>query len=170
MATVHLVCGYLGAGKTTFSKVLSEQHSAIRFSVDELYLRLFADEPTYELDAKAMERLLVTLNDIWPQIAKAGIDVVLDFGFWRRALRDDVRERARSIGAVTRLYWLRCPDGVAIARCLQRNGAPGAFLISAQGFQELKTRFEPPDPGESSEIVDTAWSFPPPQRPHEPSK
>lgn len=49
-----------------------------------------------------MKRLLVTLNDIWPQVAKAGIDVVLDFGFWRRALRDDIRQRAHSIGAVTK--------------------------------------------------------------------
>jgi predicted kinase len=156
MATVHLVCGFLGAGKTTFSKALTEQKSAVRFSLDELYLRLFADEPTYELDAKAMERLLAALNDIWPQVAKAGIDVVLDFGFWHRALRDDVRERAHSIGAATHLYWLRCPDKVAIARCLQRNGTPGAFLISAQGFQELKARFEPPGSDELSEIVDSA--------------
>lgn len=153
MATVHLVCGFLGAGKTTFSKALTEQKSAVRFSVDELYLQLFADEPTHEMDAKAFERLLVALNGIWPQVAKAGVDVVLDFGFWHRALRDDVRERAHLVGAATRLYWLRVPDEVALARCLRRNGTPGAFLISAQGFQELKASFEPPGSDELSEMV-----------------
>jgi predicted kinase len=55
MATVHLICGFLGAGKTTFAKALAEQKSAIRFSIDELYLRLFADGPTYDVDAKALE-------------------------------------------------------------------------------------------------------------------
>lgn len=153
MATAHLICGFLGAGKTTFSKTLTEQKSAVRFSVDELYLQLFADEPTHHMDAKAVERLLVALNDIWSQVVKAGVDVVLDFGFWHQALRDDVRERAHSVGAATQLYWLRVPDEVALARCLQRNGTPGSFLISAQQFQELKAKFEPPGSDELSEMV-----------------
>jgi predicted kinase len=95
------------------------------------------------------------LNDIWPQLAKAGLDVVLDCGFWQRTHRDEVRQRADSIGAATCLYWLRCPDEIALARCLQRNGAPGAFLFSAEGFHWLKTRFEPPDPSELGQVLDT---------------
>ena len=35
MATVHLVCGFLGVGKTTFSKALATG-STIRFSIDAL--------------------------------------------------------------------------------------------------------------------------------------
>ena len=52
MATVHLVCGFLGVGKTTFAVALASQLGAVRFSVDELYLKLFADGPTYELDQR----------------------------------------------------------------------------------------------------------------------
>ncbi|HTA92893.1 MAG TPA: ATP-binding protein [Polyangiaceae bacterium] len=157
MTTVHLVCGFLGSGKTTFSKTLTRDTSAVRLSVDEWYLRLFADgAATYEVDAEAFARVLAALNDLWPQVAMAGVDVVLDFGFWNRTLRDEVRERARAIGVATRLYWLRCPDEIACARCLQRNGAPGAFLISAEGFSELKARFETPASTESYEIVETA--------------
>jgi predicted kinase len=85
-ATVHLVCGFLGSGKTTFAKALSAQRAAIRFSVDEWYLRLFAEGPTYELDRASMSRLLDVLNDLWPQLAQAGNNVVLDFGFWSRSL------------------------------------------------------------------------------------
>jgi predicted kinase len=156
MATVHLICGFLGAGKTTFSKAMTRQSSAVRLSVDEWYLRLFTDEvPTYDVDAQALGRVFGVLNDLWPQVVTAGVDVVLDFGFWSRGLRDEVRERARASGARTRLYWLRCPDEVALARCLQRNGTVGAFLISAEGFEEMKERFEPPDPAESYEIVET---------------
>ena len=153
VATVHLICGFLGAGKTTFARALAEGRSAVRFSVDELYLQLFTDRPTRELDARAFDRLLLMLGDVWPQIAKAGVDVVLDFGFWRRALRDDVRERARSVGAETRLYWLQCPDDVALARCLQRKGLPGAFLINPQDYGELKAGFEPPAADEAGELV-----------------
>jgi predicted kinase len=156
MPTVHLVCGYLGAGKTTFSQALAERESAVLFSLDELYLRLFADGPTYELDSKAMERLRVTLDELWPRVVKAGASVVLDCGFWRRTLRDRARDLARMAGATTRLHWLRCADDVALARCLERNGTAGAFLISPEGFQDLMVHFEPPQADESPEIVDTS--------------
>ena len=160
MATVHLVCGFLGSGKTTFAKTLAKREAAVRFSVDEWYLRLFANGPTYELDHGSMTRLLAVLNDLWPQIAQAGTPVVLDFGFWNRSLRDDVRNRARLVGAAVRLHWLHCPDALAIARCLERNGQPDSFLISEQGFHELKRQFEPPAHDESHEVVQSA-SVPP---------
>ena len=144
MTTVHLVCGFLGAGKTTFATALAERVSGVRFSVDEIYLRLFADGPTYEVNGAAMTRLLDALHELWPQVARAGVDVILDFGFWSSALREQVRESARSLGAEPRLYWLQCPDETAVARCLQRNGSPGAFLISEPGYWELKPRFEAP--------------------------
>jgi len=156
MATVHLVCGFLGAGKTTFSCALASQRSAVRFSTDELYLRLFAAGPTFELDGAAMSRLLDALNDLWPPIAGAGVDVVLDFGFWNRGLRDEVRQRASSVGAATRLYWLQCPDEVAVARCLRRNGTAGAFLISEDGYWALKPSFQAPALDEASELVDSS--------------
>jgi predicted kinase len=99
-------------------------------------------------------RLLLMLNGIWPQIVQAGVDVVLDFGFWRRAFRDDIRGRANLVGAETRLYWLQCPDDIALARCLKRNGSPGAFLITAQDFHALKAKFEPPASDEVYKTID----------------
>jgi predicted kinase len=156
VTTVHLICGFLGAGKTTFAKSLATRESAIRISIDELYLRLFADGPTYDLDRTALERLRGVLNDIWPEIVRTGVSVVLDCGFWSRSVRDEVREQANSAGVIARLYWLCCPDEVAMARCLKRNGQPDSFLISAEGFVGLKQRFEPPDPDELYEIIDSA--------------
>lgn len=123
------------------------------FSLDALYLQLFADEPTRHLDDKALDRLLLMLDSIWPQIVANGVDVVLDFGLWRRAFRDDIRNRATSVGAETTLYWLQCPDDIALARCLKRNGSPGAFFITAQDFHDLKAKFEPPTADEAKETI-----------------
>lgn len=156
MATAHLVCGFLGAGKTTFSKRLSERCSGVHFSLDELYLRLFTEAPTYDLDQRALDRLIAALEPLWLAVARAGVDVVLDFGFWSRRFRDEVRTRARSVGSEVKLYWLHCPDELAVARCLQRNGAADAFLISEQGYWELKARFEPPAVDEAPELCESA--------------
>jgi predicted kinase len=153
MATVHLVHGFLGSGKTTFSMQLAQRTGALRLSVDEWYLRLFAKQPTYEYDRERGVRLLEVLNDLWPTLVARGIDVVLDFGFWHRALRDEVRQRAEAAGASTRLYWLDCPDEEALQRCLARNGTPGAFLISQEGYHALKREFEPLEADEVCERV-----------------
>jgi predicted kinase len=151
----------LGAGKTTFATQLAAERSGIRFSVDEIYLRLFANGPTYELDTRALERLLGVLNELWPPVAAAGVDVILDFGFWRRALRDEVRGLARNAGAQAMLYSLQCADAVAVQRCLRRNGTAGAFLISEEGYAALKLRFEAPGEDEPAVLVDTnGWAAP----------
>ncbi len=155
MTTVHLICGFLGVGKTTFSRALEAQTSGVRFSSDELYLRLFANGPTHELNPDALARLVNALNELWPRVAAAGVDVILDFGFWHRSLRDEVRRLALSIEAESRLYWLQCPDEFALERCLRRNGTAGSFLVSAEGFFGMKSRFEPPGADECAEIVDT---------------
>lgn len=153
MVTAHLVYGYLGSGKTTFAKELAESTGALRLSIDEWYLRLFATEPTYEQDRQQGMRVQELLNDLWPALVARGVDVVLDFGFWRRSLRDEVRQRASLLGARTRLYRLDCPDEEALRRCLARNGAPGSFLISQDGFHALKREIEPLAPDEPHELV-----------------
>lgn len=158
MATVHLVHGFLGAGKTTLARRLALEHAAIRLSVDEWYLKLHTDGPVYEWDPVRGARLLGALNEHWPLLCARGVDVVLDFGFWRRALRDEVRALAASVGAATRLYALRCPDDVARARCIARNGTPGAFLISPEGYDAIKASFEPLAADEAFELVDTSSS------------
>ena len=82
MATVHLVHGYLGTGKTWLARRLEKETGGIRFSADEWYMRLFVgDEPTYHLDNELSARVMRLLEELWPAIAERGIDVILDFGF-----------------------------------------------------------------------------------------
>lgn len=148
MATVYLIYGFLGSGKTTFSKRLAEERSAIRFSMDEWYLQIFSDGSTYQVDWSYWNRLQQTLHDLWPQIATHGVDVVLDFGFWSREQRDTVRSLARSADVETSLFWIQCQDDTALRRCTTRNGTMDSFLITEEGFQEMKSRFEPLGPNE----------------------
>jgi hypothetical protein len=64
-----------------------------------------------------------------------------------------------AVGAETRLYAVVCSDEVARTRCLARNADPGAsFVIDAEAFDALRAKFEPVEPDEAFELVDTTNS------------
>lgn len=157
--TAYLVHGYLGAGKTTFAKQLSERTGAVRYSPDELMVARHGHDPPERDFARYLDAVYAEINAEWPRTLEGGRDVVLDFGFWTRAWRDMARARASAVGAKTKLFWIRCPEETARERCRLRNRAPGESLhIAENTFDVLKSRFEPLAPDEPFELVETGTS------------
>lgn len=145
IGTVHAIHGYLGAGKTTFALKLEAETAGVRLSIDEWTIGLSGERS--HLDPGLFDRTSWLLNELWPRIAVAGADVILDFGFWTRASRDDARARAGKVGADFRLYALQCDDATAIARCRART-EPTAYVFDAVAFKNLRSKFEPLEPDE----------------------
>ena len=141
MPTLTLICGLPGAGKTTLAKRLEAERSALRLTPDDWMARLnidLFDEPT----RTAIEGLQ------WEIASRAlalGIDVILDWGFWSRAERDDYRERATRLGARTELKYLE----VAPSQLWQRLEARNAELLSVSAsitiaqLEQYSRVFEP---------------------------
>ncbi len=156
MPTVHLIHGYLGAGKTTFAGQLAAKVSGVRFNPDEWMARLYGDDPPAAQFAERLERVLALLDEQWMQVARCGLDVALDYGFWTRTSRDAARQRAATVGAACRLYWLRCSEATARERCRRRNAdLQGSLFIADDTFEALKTRFEALQPDEAHVVIDT---------------
>jgi predicted kinase len=144
MATAHLMYGFLGAGKTTLAKRLERGSHAVRYSPDEWMTRLHGDDPPADRFAIYAERIQSLIDEQWPRVLAAGVDVVLDFGFWSRRSRDEARARVSSCGAESRLYWVACDRAIALARCRARNQQlHGSLYISDTTFELLEQRFEP---------------------------
>jgi predicted kinase len=118
VATVFAVAGFLGTGKTTFSRELERATGAVRISIDDWTIGLSGDD--FALDPELFSRTRSLLTDLWPRIARAGADVILDLGFWRREDRDAARVRATEAGAEFRLFWLRCSAETSRARAIGR--------------------------------------------------
>lgn len=97
MATVHLVHGFLCCGKTTFAKAMERRTRDVRISLDEWLVALTGDP--VRLEPELVERVHALTLQLWPEFVLRGIDVILDFGFWRRRHRDGVRRKAAGIGA-----------------------------------------------------------------------
>ena len=149
MATAHLIHGYLGVGKTTFSRRLEREISAVRFTHDEWMQKLYGDDPPERQFAELAERVSSLMEEQWRRCLEVGVDVVLDFGFWSRAERDRLRASIIQRGASVRLYRLTCPDSVAWQRIQARNTSlERGLYIAPNTFEVLKARFEPLDDDE----------------------
>jgi len=150
MATVHLIHGFLGAGKTTFARRLEASLPALRFTHDEWVTRLYGADPSADLFPEYHRRVSEQIESLWPRCAELSIDVILDVNFWSRRERDDTRARAAAVGANSRLYRLGCSDDEAWRRIEKRNhDLRGALFIARETFELLKDRFEPLDADEA---------------------
>jgi predicted kinase len=165
-ATAFLIHGYLGTSKTTLARRLEVEQAAIRFTHDEWMRSLYAPreagscwptgddlpEPRFSEYAK---RVSGVMEAVWTRCVALKMNVVLDFGFWKRSERDRVRNLIASFGGNSVLYRLSCSDELAWSRIEKRNERSGADLyIEPNTFKVLKARFEPLDPDEARIEVD----------------
>lgn len=151
-ARVHLLCGLVGAGKTTYAKQLAVSLPAVRFSLDEWMLRLHGlayDEPEYALrvdDCKAL------IWDTAVQVLRLGNDVVLDWNQWNRERRAYWKSKAEAAGVEGALHFLDVALEVAITRATQRE-SPSSHPMVADAVRHAASIFEPPAKNEGLEIT-----------------
>ncbi|AWN54101.1 AAA family ATPase [Methylobacterium sp. 17Sr1-1] len=156
MATAHLLFGFLGSGKTTLARDLEHRHRAVRFTPDEWMARLFGENPPAETFPLHAAAILDLMEPIWTRCLRLGVDVVLDYGFWRRAERDHARRLAEGCGARALLYRVECSEEEARRRVAARNErAERSLFIAPETFDVLKERLEPLQADEICLAVET---------------
>ncbi len=152
MAKLFLICGFLGAGKTTVSKQLTQQYDAEYMNVDSHVTQLFTRDE-YENNWEAC--FTVAEHDLWQKIrlcAQSDTNVVFDVGFWTRKSRDVARARARQIGMTPIVYYVYAPDKVLKERIAQRSGKIAENNI--KNFDTIKPMFEEPQSDEEFVRID----------------
>ncbi len=155
MATLHLIHGYIGSGKTTFAKRLAKERGAVLFCLDRWLVGLYGSETVVEPDL--LLRVETLIAECCEAILHAGVDVVYDHGFWVRAKRDAARHLAERAGAKAVLYWVTCPEEVALQRVLCRNERLDGetFFIDPATFESLKSRVEVLAADEPHQVMET---------------
>jgi predicted kinase len=148
--TIYVICGFIGAGKTTFARKLEAETGAVRITKDEWLIRLISDDPTIAGFAEIDARICALTRDVAFSLVEKGIDVILDEGFWAREERFELKHRIHVAGATAVLYYLDTPlatmrERVA-ARNLDRQG--DAFTISNEMFDRYLAHWQPPDEDE----------------------
>jgi|JI10StandDraft_1071094.scaffolds.fasta_scaffold17325_3 predicted kinase len=155
MPTAHLICGYIGSGKTTFARQLEADTGARRFTHDEWMVKRYGVNPPADRFEQYYDEVSA---DIWQAALERlaqGQDVILDFGFWKRSSRDDARARLSSYDV--KFYVVVCDLETAWSRVQERNHNLGSeyLLIEKNTFEKRLLQVDPIGQDENIILVDS---------------
>jgi predicted kinase len=146
VATLFLICGLPGAGKTTLAKRLEQEHHALRLCPDEWITPILADAS----DQAELNRLRSPVETLQWEVAKRvlslGIHVILENGFWSREERSSYKLQAEALGAKVELHFLEVSKDELWQRVSKRNAnlPPGTFVVTKEQLELWWKLFEPP--------------------------
>lgn len=146
MTRVVFMCGPAGSGKSTVAREL-ESGGMARLSFDEeawlrgIQSQPLAEEVRLEIESHLRQRLL--------DLVMKQTDVVLDYSFWSRRMREDYRAILRPLGVEPETIYLATPRKVALARVRARAGQePNDVQLPDELAAAYFDHFEVPTPDE----------------------
>lgn len=148
-ATLYLLMGFPGAGKTTAAKIIEQLTGAVRLSSDEERLKLWP-RPTFS--GPEHQKLYEYLDKKTEELLEKGESVIYDANLNRLVHRQEKYELARNTGASIILIWVQTPRGVAKERRIEaaahhqlvpKNEAPSSMFERIAGLIEVPGLNEP---------------------------
>jgi predicted kinase len=159
-ATLNVIFGPCGAGKTTYAHAFARREKAVAFILDDWMARMFGPDMPEPLEYDWMlERVARSEAQIWATAAgvlATGTSVILDIGLMRKADRDRVREIAEATELPLQFHFVDAPQAVRRARVLDRNVVRGegfAIEVTPDLFEFIEGVYEAPEPDELTGAV-----------------
>jgi predicted kinase len=140
-----LLCGLPGSGKTTLAREIAEAYRAVRLNPDEWKQALDIDP----FDDGLRVRLEGQFLALAERLLTLGTSVILEWGFWARSERDELREFGRLLGAAVELRFLDVPYDELVRRVVDRH-ATGGIGITEGHMEQYRAVFQPPTDEELS--------------------
>ena len=134
-----LLCGLPASGKTTLARELADAYGAVRLNPDE-WKRALDTDPFDEHFRVGLEGQFWGLTQ---RLLTLGTSVILEWGFWARSERDEMREAARSLGVAVELRFLDAPYDELVRRVVARHAA-GGIAITESHMERYRGIFQPP--------------------------
>ena len=143
----YVICGFIGAGKTTFARKLEKETKAIRITKDEWIIKIFGNKITSDKNFESYDKNITELaTDIAFRILKSGKDVIIDEGFWVKSQRDDIKKKLLQAGANPIFYYVKSSIKQMKERVINRSKYPpiDSFEINEEMFDKYLKYWEPP--------------------------
>lgn len=153
-ATLHLLCGKIGAGKSTLTAQLGKLPNTIIVSEDHWLSRLYPEMTSVADYVRCSARLRDAIGSHLTALLKSGVSIVLDFPANTLASRAWMRTIFEEAGASHQLHYLDVPDAVCKARLRARNGSgEHEFAATDDQFDLITSRFVAPTSEEGFNVV-----------------
>ncbi|HEX7885757.1 MAG TPA: ATP-binding protein [Phenylobacterium sp.] len=154
-ATLHVIFGPSGAGKTTYAHAFARREKAVAFILDDWMAKLFAPDMPDPIEYEWMiERVQRCEAQIWSTAAgvlAAGTSVILDIGLMRKTDRARVREIAVATELPLQFHFVTASPEARRARVAERNIVRGegfAIEVTPELFDFIEGVYEAPEPEE----------------------
>lgn len=148
---IYLICGFLGAGKTTYSKKLAQDNKAIHLNPDEIVMQKYKPE---EYENNWGTCFAQIMDFLWQETAsyiKQNVDIILDVGFWNKEARSRAVHKIKQLGGQPIIYYIYAPDAVLKQRISMRKGKIAEY--NHLHFDEIKKLFEEPSSDENIVVI-----------------
>ncbi|WP_338720851.1 AAA family ATPase [Devosia sp. XK-2] len=116
-ATLFIVAGLPGVGKSTRAAVLEAETGAVRMEPDAWLAELKLDI----WDEERRARIETMQWRLGRRFLEAGVSVIVEWGTWGRDERLLLAHEAKTLGARAELHWLTAPPGVMLERISRRG-------------------------------------------------
>jgi len=148
MQTLYLMVGYPGSGKTTISKIISEQTGAVHLWADHERQLMFT---TPQRSHAENIQLYDELNDRTDELLRQGKSVIFDtnFNFYRD--RERLRRVAARNGAHAVVVWVTTARDIARERATKHSEGQETRIwgnMPEADFDRIAGNLEPPRPDE----------------------
>jgi predicted kinase len=141
-ATLHILCGLPCSGKTLLANRLETTLPALNLCSDTWMSRIVADGYNHS----ARHQVEAIQLELATRALQLGVSVILQWGFWHRADREEACAAAASVGARAQIHFLDVPLEELVRRLLVRNAdlPPNTFHVAPQDLVSWAGEFEPP--------------------------
>lgn len=158
MAKVILICGKICSGKTYYARKLAKENNAVILSTDEVTKDLI-DNMQGEFYNEFAVKVNLYLRKKAAEIAAAGTNVILDWGFWTKKDRREIVSFFNSRKIETCFYYIQITDtdwqkNIEKRNALIEKGEGGSDFYVDEGLKnKVLTLFEEPCPEEVDIII-----------------
>lgn len=163
MAKIIMLCGKICSGKSTYASIIKQKYNAVILSCDELMLNLFPEQ-LGDNHAVVLHNVQGYLYKLAEQIIETNTNVILDFGFWRRSERQEIKEYFTHKGIETELHYVRVLPEQWLRNIEERNkslksGNGKGYYIDENMKKLFSEQFQEPGDDEIDILYDSHREF-----------
>ena len=150
MAKLLCICGKIGCGKTYYANRLKEQEHAVILSTDEVTYDLTNNQQGDGYDEFAI-RVNLYLRKKAVEIVNAGCTVILDWGFWTKENRKEIKRYGENNGVLVEMHYIDIDDKTSYENIEKRNNevisgnGGSSFYVNEGLLNKVSSLFEIPE-------------------------